>query len=1287
MAVTGFLARRAAVLATLAGMLAPAGAQEVYTYTDGTSGDRQFALGYPVPQPVASLTPVDGFRDWENLHARHQALALAHDFVSGHRVGRTIKGTRIFAYTVSDPDDATADGFPEPAFQITGTAHAREWQSPEVVTGIIERLVERRRDGWLYEYLVDNTNLVVIPVLNIDGFRQTQDYPAQVIVGTNPGDPSHPRDGRMRRKNMRGADRDLLTLDDHLNGIDLNRNNPPFSPSPSVRASPNPESLVFHGNGQVTEPETRALQTATELAPADQLRLYTDFHSFAAAFFDRLSGNPRRDAIHSSLIGRAIRTLRATGTPYGRDPSGPGLGIGSTDEYFADVIEVPSWTLELEPRGNQGGRQYGGFGAEHDGFILPDSQIDRVRRHIADAYAMLFYAQAGPPSVAAVRVLDGSDNVVWAGEWRRSGPKQRRFVTTVEGTLLTDRDYRIWVAFDKPMRFRDETGAVANYPGMTEILIPSLELTGAGEPVDLATAEGRWLDQADGAGAPGYRRYRDDAFIAPLEIPAAAVSGGATEMTLAVVAVDLAGNTLDADPSTVVGWGGGHWVSYESSDGTSGDSGGRDATLRIPVAKQEPAVVSLSLDRERVVEGGRVTVSLERDRLDTDFTVGIRAERTTETPEPVTRELFRTTVGFQVDGQSVRDIAFTVPDDLAVRPPSAMDEVRVTAVIEGGAARMAAPDNRALAVEDNDAPGQRVASIFHPYAFPFGPEISPLPPGLNAGMRLADTLRDAQSVAVPVTINLAGGGAYLLREAEEGTGTGYPAITGEVTITGRDTLVARDSGRDEDGPPFRIFHVRPDATLRLEGLRLENGLLEGGMPGGAVLNEGELVTDRVIFAGNRAQAGGALANEGTAELTRSSFVDNASASGGGAIDNQGTLNLRGVTLSGNLADGRGGGVLNHADLDVRESTFADNAGRHGSDLFNLDSARVGASVLASNGSCVNGPEGVTTSDGYNMDADGTCGLTLATDRGPGDPLLEPLDDFGLRLPEPLSPLVAGIPAEGPECLASDARGVPRPFESPNASTGPPLVACEIGAAERGLNVARGMWYNPGRSGHGIDLQRARDLLLITWFTYGPDGNPVWYQALAPFTGDHWEADLFSFAFDHSENGAEGTIVGSVTLDFESETAATFGWNLSPIGGGIGSEPFEPLIFSEDDPVFDLTGHWAAADESNWGLTVDIQGAIQVATVYYYDAEGNPRWVQGVGSAGPDTAIGLDSFTGFCPGCDTQAFPVQATSVGELRLRYFTRRQGDIESDFEYPGAEGGRWQRQVGLGALTDPAP
>ncbi len=237
-----------------------------------TEGDGELGLGYPVPIPVDTALPFDGFRSYSGLHARHQDLMATTDIVHGEVVGTTHNGREIWAYRIGDVDLLTRDGLPEPATLTNGGIHAREWQTPEVVTGIMELFAERQGDHHFYDFLLENVNMVLLPVQNVDGFVQTQRYPAQNWLYTDPFDlvddpqPS-PRDGRMRRKNMPGVDEILATREDHLFGVDLNRNHPPLWSLNLNRSSPDNRSLVYYGPAAHSEPETQALLAAGALGP------------------------------------------------------------------------------------------------------------------------------------------------------------------------------------------------------------------------------------------------------------------------------------------------------------------------------------------------------------------------------------------------------------------------------------------------------------------------------------------------------------------------------------------------------------------------------------------------------------------------------------------------------------------------------------------------------------------------------------------------------------------------------------------------------------------------------------------------------------------------------------------------------------------------------------------------------------------------------------------------------------------------------------------------------------
>jgi len=559
-----------------------------------TSDDTKIALGYPVPIPVDTPLPFDGFRSYNGLHARHQDLANTTPWAHAISVGETRAGRTIWAYQLGDADHETADGLPEQAMLSNGGIHPREWQSPEVTTGIIELLALAEEDHHLISYLRENANIIVIPVLNIDSFLQTQRFPDTNWMGTDPNDPEYsPRDGRMRRKNMLGPDEDLFTQEDHLLGVDLNRNNPPFWATNPNRSSDDPESIVHHGASPQSEPEIQALVAAAELGPLDRLSMYTDLHSHSQYHAWLYNGNDRL----ATLLQRLLTTFSNHHVSFdaGKFYYVPSVqevpwnqGLGLTEGFFTYTYQVPSWTLEIEP-GWQGGVDYGGLGRNgHDGFILPDSEVERVRTELAQSFAAAYYQQSGPPSITAVRFTDEQTGaVIFEAEWDVSSDITRELYTFQAQPLQLGRFYSLWLAFDKPMRWRED-GEVTVFPGQ-----PGFKLDVDGQATvdgsDLLTdlEQAQWL-QEPGDSPFGYLRYRDDTLAANFRFLDNAsnddlVNGNAVA-ALGFSTYDMTGQQTDADPSTVARWEAGGWSGYEDSEGNDfTDSGGTDASIQLQI--------------------------------------------------------------------------------------------------------------------------------------------------------------------------------------------------------------------------------------------------------------------------------------------------------------------------------------------------------------------------------------------------------------------------------------------------------------------------------------------------------------------------------------------------------------------------------------------------------------------------------------------------------------------------------------------------------------------------------
>jgi hypothetical protein len=193
---------------------------------------------------------------------------------------------------------------------------------------------------------------------------------------------------------------------------------------------------------------------------------------------------------------------------------------------------------------------------------------------------------------------------------------------------------------------------------------------------------------------------------------------------------------------------------------------------------------------------------------------------------------------------------------------------------------------------------------------------------------------------------------------------------------------------------------------------------------GACGGTGTVTISGSTFSGNQSTAndGGAILNgngggSGAVTVTNSTFTGNSVGSGygGGAIANLGgTFILTNSTLSGNTAPaGMGGGLFNAAALTMGATIVANNTGSD----------------------CAGG---LTTDLGYNLDDDGTCGLTGTGDVSDTTAGLDPSglqDNGGPTQTVALEPGSAAIDevSDGTLCPATDQRGAPR------------TTPCDIGA--------------------------------------------------------------------------------------------------------------------------------------------------------------------------------------------------------------------------------------------------
>ena len=216
----------------------------------------------------------------------------------------------------------------------------------------------------------------------------------------------------------------------------------------------------------------------------------------------------------------------------------------------------------------------------------------------------------------------------------------------------------------------------------------------------------------------------------------------------------------------------------------------------------------------------------------------------------------------------------------------------------------------------------------------------------------------------------------------------------------------------------------------------------------------------------------------------------------------------------------------------------------------------------------------------------------------------------------------------------------------------------------------GLWWNPQRSGHGLDIQLIGDNLLVIWSTHREDGSPVWYLASAPFSdsdSDHdWSADLGLYHWDGAK--ANHTNTGTVKITFSDEARGELSWT---IDGQSGSQSIVPFITSSQPSANDVNGTWNEPDKPGYGLTTSIQRSSEVSVVYFYDSNGAPVWALGSHNNPQLHTYTVNTYRGSCPTC---AFtPPVSTLAGTITTQLSSPASGRLSTDIALQTPLAGDW--------------
>ncbi|HKP27369.1 MAG TPA: choice-of-anchor Q domain-containing protein [Dongiaceae bacterium] len=317
---------------------------------------------------------------------------------------------------------------------------------------------------------------------------------------------------------------------------------------------------------------------------------------------------------------------------------------------------------------------------------------------------------------------------------------------------------------------------------------------------------------------------------------------------------------------------------------------------------------------------------------------------------------------------------------------------------------------------------------------------------------------------------------------------------GGLMVAGGRTLVRNSTFTNNRVARGGAISVAAGATLVLSRSTLKTNFADGTLPavvssqGGGINNSGTTIIDQTDVDGNVVIStggfGGGIFNDGDLLMAHSVLRDNGTdhiagnpiANGfGGGLYNTGLATISSSTVSGNVFAfgivGFGAGISNvGGTLSLSNVTITENAnagtgvgGGAGIDISG-GSVRVRNSIIARQAVGDDCSLGGLTTDGYNIDSDGTCGLVSVGAGGTdqpsvADPGLLPLtDNGGPTQTHDLADTSVAIDAGNPAGCMGDLNGVGAaqiPLRADQrgrvfieiAGVGADPSSCDIGAVE------------------------------------------------------------------------------------------------------------------------------------------------------------------------------------------------------------------------------------------------
>jgi murein tripeptide amidase MpaA len=269
--------------------------------------------------------------------------------------GRPIQGIEI-AHDVRARDDG------RPVYFVMGAHHAREWPSAEIAIEFARYLVKGFGSDPEITSLLKRERVVVVPIINVDGFiasRSAFDLGDEFYESGDPDTGStvtlaeavaNGGNFAYRRKNCDGAIPSPAFPCELQYGVDPNRNYGEGWGGPGASSSQNTQT--YRGTGPWSEPETQAVH---EYSQHHQVTALLTLHNFASLVLrppslERKGKAPDEDRLKA--LGDRMAADTGYTSQYGwqlYDTS------GTTEDWNYAAAGTYGYTIELGPAADDGG--------------------------------------------------------------------------------------------------------------------------------------------------------------------------------------------------------------------------------------------------------------------------------------------------------------------------------------------------------------------------------------------------------------------------------------------------------------------------------------------------------------------------------------------------------------------------------------------------------------------------------------------------------------------------------------------------------------------------------------------------------------------------------------------------------------------------------------------------------------------------------------------------------------------------------------------------------------------